>query len=176
MRWFFYEARRLLKPGCCCCGGGGAGGGSDPQFVRWSLWLDKVLDFKQMVIWDKGPIGMGWHYRRSYETVLVAMKPGEACKSYQDSQQIENIIRTGNRGIKKFIPSKDQHPTEKPTALAAHFIGLHTEANDLVVDPFMGSGSTLQAAKSLRRRAIGIELNEPFCAMAAKRMAQEILL
>src|SRR3990167_10569869 len=76
VRAFFAEAKRLLKPGscccCCCCGGGGP----DPQFARWSLWLDEQLDFKQMVIWDKGPMGMGWHYRRSYETVLVAQKPG----------------------------------------------------------------------------------------------------
>ncbi len=71
---------RLLSGGgccCCCCGGGG---GPDPQFARWSLWLDKVLDFKMMVIWDKGPMGRGWHYSRSYETVLVAQKPVAKCR------------------------------------------------------------------------------------------------
>ena len=71
------EFVRLLKPGgccCCCCGGGGP----DPQFARWSLWMDGTpgLKFKQMVVWDKGPMGMGWHYRRSYETVLVAQRKG----------------------------------------------------------------------------------------------------
>lgn len=100
------EWKRLLVPGgccCCCC----CGGGPDPQFARWSLWLDEVLEFKQMVVWDKGPIGMGWHYRRSYETVLVATKPGAACKWYDDSDKIENIIRPGYKGIKKIIPSKE---------------------------------------------------------------------
>src|SRR5439155_8545804 len=63
------EWLRLLKPGCCCCCCCGGGGGPDPQFARWSLWLDEVFEFKQMVVWDKGPMGMGWHYRRSYETV-----------------------------------------------------------------------------------------------------------
>ena len=80
VQWAFGEFSRLLVPGacccCCCCGGGGP----DPQFARWSLWLDAAVGFKHMVVWDKGPIGMGWHYRRSYETVLVGEKPGAACK------------------------------------------------------------------------------------------------
>ena len=48
------EFRRVLVAGgccCCCCSGGG---GPDPQFARWSLWMDEVLDFKQMIVWDKG--------------------------------------------------------------------------------------------------------------------------
>ncbi|MCK9327876.1 MAG: hypothetical protein M0P69_20445, partial [Bacteroidales bacterium] len=86
------EMLRVLKAGsccCCCCGGGGP----DPQFARWSLWIDEVFDFKQMVVWDKGPIGMGWHYRRSYETVLIGQKPGAACKWYDTTNSVENIIR-----------------------------------------------------------------------------------
>src|SRR3990167_8409825 len=58
IQWFFQAGSRLLSPGdccCCCC----CGGGPDPQFARWSLWMDEVYDFKQMVVWDKGPMGMG---------------------------------------------------------------------------------------------------------------------
>ena len=76
------------------------GGGPDPQFARWALELDQHLDFKQMVVWDKGPMGMGWHYRRSYETVLVAQKPGAACRWFDKTNRIENIIRH----IPKIIP------------------------------------------------------------------------
>ena len=175
VRWFFAESRRLLKPGCCCCCCCCGGGGPDPQFARWSLWLDEVLSFKQMIVWDKGPMGMGWHYRRSYETVLVAMNPGAACQWHANSKKIENIIRPGDYGIKKIIPNKHQHPTEKPVNLAAHFIQLHSLPGHLVLDPFMGSGSTLVAAKNLGRRAIGIEVEERYCEMAAKRLAQEVL-
>jgi hypothetical protein len=71
-RQFLVEAKRLLKPGCCCCCCCCGGGGPDPQFARWSLWMDEIIGFKQAIVWDKGPIGMGWHYRRSYEFVLVA--------------------------------------------------------------------------------------------------------
>ena len=164
--------RALLRHGgccCCCC----AGGGPDPQFARWSLMLDRHLQFKQMVVWDKGPIGMGWHYRRSYETVLVAEKPGGPTRWFGD-ERTENIIRAGT-GVPKIIPSSDDHPTPKPVQLPAHFIRLHSEAGDTILDPFMGAGTTLRAAKDLGRKAIGIEIEERYCEMAAKRMAQEVL-
>ena len=173
-KWCVKEYARLLKPGscCCCCGGGG---GPDPQFARWSLWLDEAIPFKMMVVWDKGPMGMGHHYRRSYETVLVAQKPGAACKWYDESNRIENIIRPNHKGISKIIPSANQHPTIKPIPLMSHFITLHSKEGELVLDPFMGSGTTLVAAKQLRRKAIGIEIEEKYCEIAKRRLAQEVL-
>jgi len=156
-RLLFSEADRLLAAGgcCCCCGGGG---GPDPQFARWSLWLDELLGFKQMVVWDKGPIGMGWHYRRSYETVLVGQKRGGPCRWYDTTSRVENIIRPGG-AVRKIIPSSSHHPTAKDPNLAAHFIRLHTQVGHLVLDPFMGGGSTLVAAVSTGRRFIGVELD-----------------
>jgi len=171
VRWFFGEAARVLGRGCCCCCCCCGGGGPDPQFARWSLWLDECIPFKMMVVWDKGPMGMGHHYRRSYETVLVAQK-GAPTKWYADSKDIENVIRPGDYGIRKIIPSKDQHPTEKPPELAAHFIRLHSSRNDIILDPFMGSGTTLVAAKRLGRQAIGIEIEEKYCEIAVERLAQ----
>jgi DNA modification methylase len=169
------EYARLLSGGgccCCCCGGGGP----DPQFARWSLWLDKVIPFKMMVVWDKGPMGMGHHYRRSYETVLVATVAGAPVKWYASSKDIENIIRPGDYGIKKIIPSADQHPTEKPTELPSHFINLHSRAGEIILDPFLGSGTTAVAAKQLGRKFIGIEISQKYCDMAVQRLQQEILL
>ena len=169
-RWAFGEWNRVLAPGCCCCCCGG-GGGPDPQFARWSLWLDEAIGFKQMVVWDKGPMGMGWHYRRSYETVLVGEKPGAACRWFDETHAVENIIRK----IGKIIPQAEDHPTPKPVALAEHFIRLHTRPDEIVLDSFMGAGSTLVAAKGLGRKAIGIEIEEKYCEIAAKRLAQEVL-
>jgi len=121
--WLFNIAPSLLAKGgfccCCCC----CGGGPDPQFARWSLMMDGPLDFKQMIVWDKGPIGMGWHYRRSYETVLVGVKRGAACKWYDKTGRVENIIRPGFVGIRQIIPGENEHPTPKPPELARHFIG-----------------------------------------------------
>ena len=170
-----HEFNRLLKPGCCCCCCCGGGGGPDPMFARWSLILDAVMQFKQMVVWDKGPMGMGWHYRRSYETVLVAQKKGAACRWFDESKKIENIIRPG-MGINKIIPSADQHPTEKPDALAAHFIRLHSRPGELVLDPFCGSGSTGIAATRLDRRFVGIEIDPEFATMARTRLGGDMPL
>jgi len=163
---------RLLKPGCCCCCCC-CGGGPDPQFARWSLWLDEHIPFKQMVVWDKGPMGMGHHYRRSYETVLVAQKKGAACKWYDTTKRVENIIRPSSGIAPKIIPNKDQHPTIKPVGLFLHFIALHTETSDIVLDPFLGSGTTAVACEKLNRRWIGIEISEEYCEVAAKRIDAE---
>lgn len=160
------ESKRILKNGglcCCCCGGGGP----DPMFARWSLEMDKHLNFMQMVVWDKGKIGMGWRYRRSYETVLVGYK-GNSANWYDTSDKIENIIRD----IPKIIPMKDNHPTEKPVRLMERFIRLHTQENDIILDPFLGSGTTAVACVNLNRHYIGIELDEKYCEIARKRVAE----
>ena len=172
---FFDEAARLLKPGCCCCCCCAGGGGPDPSFARWALWMDKPLQFKQMIVWDKGKMGMGWHYRRSYETVLVAQKRGAACKWFDESNKIENIIRPGDYGIKKIIPTADQHPTQKPVKLFQHFILLHTQKGDTVLDPFAGSGSTALACIQTERNFIGMELDPQYYEMAQKRIEAALL-
>jgi DNA modification methylase len=113
---------------------------------------------------------MGWHYRRSYETVLVAMKPGAPCKWYDTTDKIENIIRPGDYGIKKIIPSKTDHPTPKSVELAMHFIKLHTQEGDTVLDPFMGGGSTGVSCRKLGRKFIGIELDPHWYEYSKKRL------
>lgn len=67
------------------------------------------------------------------------------------------------------------HPTQKPVALMRWVIERAGRADLPVLDPFMGSGTTLRAAKDLGRRAIGIEIEERYCEIAAKRLAQEVL-
>ena len=163
---FLRLANDLLPPGgcccCCCCGGGGP----DPQFARWTMEMDAVIGFKMAVVWDKGGLGMGWHYRRNYEFVLVAEKRGGACHWY-GGNDVPNVIRD----IGKIIPTAQQHPTEKPVALSEFFIKLHSQAGEIVLDPFMGSGSTLIAADKLGRRAFGLELSPEYCNVILQRFA-----
>jgi site-specific DNA-methyltransferase (adenine-specific) len=67
------------------------------------------------------------------------------------------------------------HPTQKPMWLMKAVLTLHSVNVDVVLDPYMGSGTTLRAAKDLGRRAIGVELDERYCELAARRMCQEVL-
>jgi site-specific DNA-methyltransferase (adenine-specific) len=65
------------------------------------------------------------------------------------------------------------HPTQKPISLMGFCI--NDTSAQTILDPFMGSGTTLRAAKDLGRKAIGIEIEEKYCEIAAKRMSQEVL-
>jgi site-specific DNA-methyltransferase (adenine-specific) len=73
-----------------------------------------------------------------------------------------------------FHKTNYSHPTEKPVSLMGRLIRL-MGSHPIVLDPFMGSGTTLVAAKLEGRRAIGIEIEERYCEIAAKRLAQGVL-
>jgi site-specific DNA-methyltransferase (adenine-specific) len=68
-----------------------------------------------------------------------------------------------------------EHPTEKPVGLFTWLASLTSGSGDIILDPFMGSGTTLRAAKDLGRKAIGIEIEERYCEIAAERLSQEVL-
>ena len=67
------------------------------------------------------------------------------------------------------------HPTQKPLRVMRWCLGFFPDAQT-ILDPFMGSGTTLRAAKDLGRKAIGIEIEERYCEIAVKRLAQEVLI
>lgn len=139
-------------------------------FTRWDAWPDvwEVLGMsfpmRGLLVWDKGHPGMGdlSHWGPSYE--LVA------------SVGIGKTRGTRDQSVLHFTPlapGQRVHPTEKPVSLLRYLIGKLAPSS--VLDPFMGSGSTLVAAKSLGCRAIGIEVEERYCELAAERLAQGTL-
>lgn len=68
-----------------------------------------------------------------------------------------------------------EHPTQKPLEVMKWAMSHALEDCNLILDPFMGSGTTLRAAKDLGRKAIGIEIEEKYCEIAVKRLAQGVL-
>ncbi len=161
------EAARILKreSACCVCSSGG-GGANGPMFA----WLANRMDvdglkFFHCVIWDKINPGLGWRYRRRHEMVMVSFREDGNISWANSEVAVPNIISCT-------APYRRQHPNQKPEELVGRFIQLHTRPGDLIVDPFMGSGTTLLVAKKLRRRAIGIELEKQYCRNAAARLKE----
>ena len=68
-----------------------------------------------------------------------------------------------------------EHPCQKPLGFVRWLISELTEIDNTILDIFMGSGTTLRAAKDLNRKCIGIEINEKYCEIAAKRCSQSVM-
>jgi site-specific DNA-methyltransferase (adenine-specific) len=165
------QATRFLKPDCCCCCCCCCGGGGPrPTFAWLAQRMDvRGLAFFHSVIWNKVNPGIGWRYRRQHEMVMVAHRDGGKLSWNEEEKATPNIITQSK-------PRNAEHPNEKPLDFVKGFIKRHTQMGQLVLDPFMGSGTTLRAAKDLGRKAIGIELEEKYCEIAVKRLRQEVLL
>ena len=77
-----------------------------------------------------------------------------------------------------YVPSchgEAEHPTQKPVDIIKPLLEYSCPPDGVVLDPFMGSGTTLRAAKDLCRKAIGIEIQEKYCRIAVERLRQEVL-
>ena len=122
------------------------------------------LAFFHSVIWDKKNPGLGWRFRRRHEMVMVSHRTGGKLAWAEDGRAVPNIFE-------KMPPRDRVHPNEKPEELPALFIELTTQPRDLVLDPFMGSGTTGVAALRAGRRFIGIELDPTHFDTACRRVA-----
>ena len=131
---------------------------------RWSN-LREIPNPQSFIVWDKGCHSMGnlkHEFGRQWEG--IAFYPGP---KHEFSFRPADLIR-----FPRVPPNALLHPNEKPPEMWTPIIQSHYGG---ILDPFMGSGTTLRAAKDLGRKAIGIEIDEKYCEIAAKRMAQEVL-
>ncbi|KKM87387.1 hypothetical protein LCGC14_1269390 [marine sediment metagenome] len=115
---------------------------------------------RSLLVWDKGSYGMGNGFRQQAEFCLHASHGVADNFLRHDIGTVITLPR----------PKADIHPTQKPEAFVE--IALSAVPGDRVFDPFMGSGTTLIAARALGRRAIGADNREEYCEIAARRLAQ----
>jgi DNA modification methylase len=131
-------------------------------FGRWSV--NRPNSVRQVLIWDKGEWpGMGdlsLPWGPSHEEIYILGKGW-------NGRRMGTVLRRDRIG------GNGDHPTEKPVSVLMKL--LERCPGGTVVDPFMGVGTTLQAAKNLQKTAIGIEIEERYCEIAAKRLSQKVL-
>jgi len=142
-------------------------------FLNWRSMVtfqkascDIAWPIESLLIWDKcwiGPGGMRG-LRPSYEMVALFAMPGFSI----ENRGLYDIQRWKWSSIKP-----NGHPAEKP--LQGLIWLANSSGGDTILDPFMGSGTTLVAAKQLGRKAIGIEIEEKYCEIAVKRLGQGVL-
>lgn len=141
------------------------------SFIDWRQWPTLVgaletcnYRVQGMIVWDKGSMGLGNGFRGQHELICHA------------SKGVPDIADRGVGNVLKFRRVEPiDHPSPKPLGLLGRLISVVTEPGETVLDPFMGSGTTLRAAKNVGRMAIGIEVEERYCEVAANRLAQEVL-
>ncbi len=92
----------------------------------------------------------------------------------KDPRQGKKGTSSTGRPLREAAP-KNGHPCPKPIKAWSWLLNKGSLEGETILDPFMGSGTTLRAAKDLGRKAIGIEIAENYCEIAAKRMSQEVL-
>ena len=156
MKPIFTELYRILKVG-----------GHFYCFTDWKQLRNmadaiELASFKilNIVCWDKGHFGTGAGYRSQAEYILVFSK------GLPDSFRLKNV---GNV-IRESRAKGAEHPHQKPVELIKTLIMNSTDEGDIVLDPFVGSGTTCVAAEETGRNSVGIDLSQEYCEIARRRL------
>ena len=129
---------------------------------KFKVAIEKRFKVKNCLVWEKNNTSMGdlkGNFAPKVEFLIFFHKGRELIRGKRDPN-IFRFKKTGN----------SLHPTEKPVDLCGYLIGKFSDESDLILDPFMGSGTTGAAAKNLNRSFIGIEMDDKYYAVAKERI------
>jgi len=148
------------------------------SFAKWSVmqeWIDQVLavglSVNDVLIWDKLAHGAGnlKSWAPTYEMIIYATN-GRVELNGKRPQNVLRHWRVDAGATGKSSGKLLKHPAQKPESLFIEIIKRHS---GIVLDPFIGSGTTAIACERLNRKWIGIEIEEKYCEIAAKRIELE---
>jgi hypothetical protein len=130
---------------------------------EWIEFCEPIGELSNLIVWDKGGGGIGdlkKTFSTDFEVALVYHREAEI-----KGKRLGSVWSVGKDSSSKYL-----HPTQKPVELAAMAIENITNKNELVLDFFLGSGSTMVAAHQLNRKCYGMELDPKYCQVIVDRM------
>jgi|TARA_X000001382_G_scaffold87956_1_gene62828 DNA modification methylase len=130
---------------------------------QWIEFCEHIGELSNLIIWNKGGGGIGdlkKTFSTDFEVALVYHRGAEI-----KGKRLGSVWSIGKDGSTKYL-----HPTQKPIELAAMAIENVSTINNLVLDLFLGSGSTMVAAHQLKRKCYGMELDPKYCQVIIDRM------
>ena len=154
-----------------------SGGNRDDGVMSWDVaptseWVCTHLLGRPAMLWGGCHLGLPKTYGYLiWDKQIDGLNFGEVEYCWTNLEFAPRIFRHRAVGI----DGGKIHPTQKPEQLMAWCFGFLPKHVRCVLDPFMGSGTTLVAAKRLGRKAIGIEIEERYCEIAAQRLSQRAL-
>ncbi len=130
-------------------------------FILKSIAEEVGFELHNLLVWEKNTCNANRWYMKNCEYVLF-MRKGKA----------KSINNASSKTVHKFnnIVGNKKHPTEKPTDLMELYVRNSSKENEIILDPFMGSGSTGVACINTNRKFIGIELSEEYYNIAVRRI------
>ncbi len=140
----------------------------------WHSWTvvtecyKPFLSIKNMVVWDKSYPAMGSLYRSQHELLVVGINSIHNKKNTSQTSGNKRRVTDGNVWS---VPRQkgEHHNAQKPLEIMTRAIKNSSDEGDLILDPFLGSGSTLIAAEQLGRRCFGMEISRAYCDVIVNR-------
>lgn len=159
----------------------------DNSYIEARQEIEKYFNFQRTIIWEKENIYGGGDYLLAHEYILYAKKGNPTFNNigrpatrsgmkYGDRAKEKSVWKSKgfNNACHEYLEAR--HPTQKPLQILHKIILNSSKESDTILDPFMGSGTTLVACKQLNRNGVGIEISPDYCEIARKRLEQSTLL